>query len=887
VETELRKTGIKIIGDMPWGTHFCHFYETKDDLLKILIPYYKTGLENNEFCIWVISESLTEEEAWSALRQAVPNLDQYVRDQSIEIFQGLDWYLKEDTFDLNRIIGAWNEKLDNALSRGYAGMRVSGDTFWLQQKSVPSFGEYENRLNDSIANRQMILLCTYPLATSGAAEILDVAHTHEFALARRSGKWDVVETPLKQAKEEINRLNEELQQGTDRTSGKPSVLSYAVAVLSFTAALILALILDTYLVPAPGTLFLCALMFSAWYGGVKPGLLTMALSILAIDYYFIPPFYSLIVDTKEIPRLFIFTLSALFVGLLSAAQRRATESLRNARDVLDGTVQELKRANESLQAENAERKRAEEALDERLRFETLVTELSAAFTSLSPNEVDRKIDKWLQTLAEFLGVDRASFLQFEEDWTTLYRSHSYTVPGIEPLPLPPFGLTDQFPWITDQLRQGVTVKWSRVPDDMAEEAVKEKEYAARLGIKSGLNIPVLMGGSVICAITFTSIVAYRDWTDSMVARLRLVGEIFAAAVERKRAEAALQQAEEKYHDIFEHAIEGIFQTTPDGHYITVNPALARMLGYDSPQELISSRTDIERQQYVDPERRAEFKRLLEEHGVVRGFEYQAYRKDGHKIWLSDNVLAVRDESGAVLYYEGSTEDITERKRAEEELKDSNEKLRAFAARLQAVREEESIRIAREIHDELGSALTGLKMDISWLEKRSTEEGNEALQQKFRTMSELIDQTVQKVRDISTELRPAILDDLGLAAAIEGQCRDFQKRTEIKCRMISLPEETELSAEKATAVFRIFQEILTNIARHSQATSVEISMEELDGDLVLKVSDNGEGIKEINISDTKSLGILGMLERAAVFGGQVEITGEEGKGTTVTVRIPRG
>jgi signal transduction histidine kinase len=224
--------------------------------------------------------------------------------------------------------------------------------------------------------------------------------------------------------------------------------------------------------------------------------------------------------------------------------------------------------------------------------------------------------------------------------------------------------------------------------------------------------------------------------------------------------------------------------------------------------------------------------------------------------------------------------------AEEQLQSSNEKLRAFATRLLAVREEESIRIAREIHDELGSALTGLKMDISWLSKKLTEQADEASQKKFREMSELIDETVQKVRNISTELRPAILDDLGLAAAIESQCREFEKRTDIKCRIISLSEETKLHPDKATAFFRIFQEILTNIARHSRATSVEISMEEVDSDLVLKVSDNGKGIKEISISDPKSLGILGMFERAFVFGGQIEITGEEGKGTTVTVRIPR-
>jgi signal transduction histidine kinase len=235
---------------------------------------------------------------------------------------------------------------------------------------------------------------------------------------------------------------------------------------------------------------------------------------------------------------------------------------------------------------------------------------------------------------------------------------------------------------------------------------------------------------------------------------------------------------------------------------------------------------------------------------------------------------------------GTIQDVTERIRGEEDLKISNEKLRALAAHLQSVREEESIRMAREIHDELGSALTGLKMDISWADRHLPTEGNEPMHQKFREMSQFIDETIRKVRNISTELRPLILDDVGLAAAIEWQCREFQKRTEIKSKIISLSEDIALSQHKATAVFRIFQEILTNIARHSQATLVEVSMEEHNNDLVLKVSDNGIGIKESDISDTRSLGILGMRERAVVFGGRVEIIGAEGKGTMVTIRIPR-
>ncbi len=211
--TALRKAGIDVVGEMPWGTHFCHFYETKQDLLDTLIPYVKTGLESKEFCIWVVSEPLTEDEAWTALREAVPELDRYVSDRSIELVLAREWYLGSGTFDLQRVIAAWNGKLDVALARGYPGMRVSGNAAWLDKKDRRDFLEYEEQLNGSIIHRRMTVLCTYPLMTSGATELLDVTRTHQFAIATRQGSWEVVETPQhKQAKVEIFKLNQELEQ---------------------------------------------------------------------------------------------------------------------------------------------------------------------------------------------------------------------------------------------------------------------------------------------------------------------------------------------------------------------------------------------------------------------------------------------------------------------------------------------------------------------------------------------------------------------------------------------------------------------------------------------------------------------------------------------------
>ena len=224
--TKLRKTGIDILGDMPWGTHFCHFYETKQDLLDILIPYFKAGLENNEFCMWIVFEPLSEEQARDALIRAITDAERYLAKGHIEIVSYTEWYLRENTFDLERVINGWKEKLTQTLARGYDGMRVNGNEARLTEKDWKDFAEYEKKLNELISNLQMMVLCTYPLATTSAFDLFDVARTHQFAIARRQGKWEVLETPeLRQAKIEIKRQNAELEQRVLERSSELAVVN--------------------------------------------------------------------------------------------------------------------------------------------------------------------------------------------------------------------------------------------------------------------------------------------------------------------------------------------------------------------------------------------------------------------------------------------------------------------------------------------------------------------------------------------------------------------------------------------------------------------------------------------------------------------------------------
>lgn len=228
-------------------------------------------------------------------------------------------------------------------------------------------------------------------------------------------------------------------------------------------------------------------------------------------------------------------------------------------------------------------------------------------------------------------------------------------------------------------------------------------------------------------------------------------------------------------------------------------------------------------------------------------------------------------------------EITDRLSKEDEFRRSTEQLRELSARLQHVREEERTRIARAIHDELGQALTGLKMDVAWLQKH-LDHRQPALVEKTQAMSDLADSIIQVVRRISTELRPGILD-LSLVATIEWQLQEFQTRSGIEGKLISAPEETMLDVDGATTVFRIFQEILVNVARHAQATQIEVMVEENAAFLTLQVQDNGRGITESEIHSPKSIGLLGMKERARLRGGEVKFQGSPGHGTTVTIRLP--
>ena len=201
----LTSTGIALVGDLPWGAHLCLFYETADDLIETHAAYFAAGLANNEYCLWVLSEPLSRQEAIRGLRPLIPDFDRRLEAGHIELVPGYKWYLRGERVDPERITSGWNAKMNDALARGFSGLRASGNAFWLEADLWEDFKAYEAALSGYLEGERIILLCTYPLHAAGSADLLDVAHTHQYAIARRRGDWEVLEA---RELRNVNRLRD-------------------------------------------------------------------------------------------------------------------------------------------------------------------------------------------------------------------------------------------------------------------------------------------------------------------------------------------------------------------------------------------------------------------------------------------------------------------------------------------------------------------------------------------------------------------------------------------------------------------------------------------------------------------------------------------------------
>lgn len=368
--------------------------------------------------------------------------------------------------------------------------------------------------------------------------------------------------------------------------------------------------------------------------------------------------------------------------------------------------------------------------------------------------------------------------------------------------------------------------------------------------------------------------------------IHTLGDMLRTAYDRRQAEEKLRSREQHFRALIEKSSDAIALFGRDGAILYASPSTPQVLGF-FPEELVRFNAF----ELVHPDHKALFEKKMSElvkyPGVSITMEARVRHKDGSWRWLEGTLRNLLDEAsvGAIV---NNYRDITGRKQAEEQLRGTTADLRALSENILSAREQEGTRIAREIHDELGSALTSLKWDLEGIDKAISTAGDQSqlspVRKRIEEMTRLMDTTINVVRRIASELRPSVLDDLGLGEALEWQAQQFQERTGIICKCDSSLNDLNLTEEQATATFRIFQEVLTNILRHAQATQVRFVMQEEGEEFLLTITDNGKGITNEQKFGQRSLGLLGMRERAHLIGGSVDISGIKGKGTVVTVRV---
>jgi PAS domain S-box-containing protein len=404
---------------------------------------------------------------------------------------------------------------------------------------------------------------------------------------------------------------------------------------------------------------------------------------------------------------------------------------------------------------------------------------------------------------------------------------------------------------------------------------------------------------------------------------KFMGIAFENVTDQRRAEHNLRKSEERFRMLVQGVQEyAIFHLDPLGHVVSWNSGAEQLKGYRA-EEILGKHFSVF---YPPEDLRSERPQKLLEVAAERGqIEDEGWRlrKDGSRFWANVVVTALRNADGSLQGFAKITRDMTERHgkeetlvndkkllefrveqrtailarvndelraevaervRVEEQLRTSLGQLRALAARLQGVREEERTSIAREIHDELGQACTAIKMDLSLIKRRTTKSQTQ-LREKVDSTIELVDGMIATLRRIAWDQRPRTLDDLGLTAALEWQAQEFERRTGIVCGATLPRDPLNLDADRSTAIFRIFQESLTNVARHAQATQVTARLQREEDQLLLEVQDNGRGFDPEDVKARRSLGLLGMQERALLLNGELKVKGVPGSGTTVTLRIP--
>ena len=796
--TEATTKAISPMGDMPWGTNFCYFFESKQDLLDASVPFFRAGLERHEFCLWNVFDPITEADALAALRQSIPGVDRHVAEGGMEI-RAHPEPPPENGFDTPGSVHDLRAKLKDALARGYSGMRVAG--------------------------------------------------THRFVAANRPGNREGVDEDLRRQKEILQTIFDHL----------PAMIGF---------------------VDQNGHAKLVNREWERTLGWSLEELRGQNIDLLAENYP--DPEYrkqvydflrnsnaewadfktrvrdGRVIDTSW-AMLQLSDGTGIGIGQDISARKQAEQELRKQKEVLQSIFDRIPvmvcfvDRNNRIKLVNREWERTLGWSFEEIQGQDVDIIVDENFPDLEYREkafdfirtsdgewADFKIrvrdGRTIDTSWAILRLSDGTGISIGQDITERKRAEEALRESEERFRQLAENIRDLF-WIkTADFKRVLYLSpaYERITGRSPQGRYRDEDYQSFLDSivpedREKMARIMRRGAEAEFDVEFRvarpdgSVRWFRDRgfpIRDQSGRIYRIAGIATDITERKLAVEALRESEERFRQITENIREVFWLRSPDlKQLLYMSPMYEKVWG-TSREGLHTQRPELA----VHPEDRPRVMDTLEKlAGREFEIEYRTVTRDGGVRWIRDRGFPIRDESGVVYRMGGVAEDITDRKEAADRLKASSEQLRALSASLQSAREREATRIAHQIHDEVGGHLTGLRWELEALEKMLHRPPDaqqlKAMRDKLAGMLGLTDTTINVVRRIASELRPSILDDLGLMEAIEWQTQQFQARTGIECRCDCGLQSIPLGDRQSTAVFRIVQEALTNILRHAQATRV--------------------------------------------------------------------
>jgi PAS domain S-box-containing protein len=640
----MRKSGIDIIGDCPWGTHFCQFYQTPQDLTDILIPYVKSGLEGNECCLWVTSPPLTIEMAESALRQAVPEFDRFLQKGQIEILPHSEWYLKGGTFDMRRVLDDWVAKLEQASARGFDGLRVTGNTAWLEKKDWRAFTEYEEAINSVVGKNRLIVLCTYSLEKCGALEILDVIRNHQFALIKTEKGWSLLQS------EDVKRARDWQHKSEERYQSLIDLSPEAIFINRD----------DRIVFVNPAALRL--------FGASAPD------QILGRS-----PFDLFHPDFHEIIRERVAQLRAgKPVSLIEEKIVRLDGALVDVEVAASPFVDQDGPAIQVILRDATERKRAERRLD------LLAETAGRLLGSDSPRQI---VDSLCRKVMDFL--DCHAFFNFLVD-DERHCLHLNACAGISAEEARRIEWLDYGAGVC-----GCAARDSRriVCQNIGEVPDSRTDLVQSYGIRAYACHPLISQGRVLGTLSF-GVRTRSRFNDDELSLMKVVSDQVAIAMERVRTQAALQKAYEKLErrveerteelravsrysrSLIEASLDPLVTISPDGRITDANQATELATGMNR-ERLIGQRFS---DYFTEPHKANQGYQKVISEGLVRDYPLTIRHVSGRTTDVLYNAAIYRDTAGQVQGVFAAARDVTELRAAERRRNLTNALLELFATK---------------------------------------------------------------------------------------------------------------------------------------------------------------------------------------------------------------